>query len=259
MSPRCRCILCRAENNQGSNSDSSEQQVHRQERTATNCPLRQRDELRRSQSSHEGPSTSIRQQSQSHRIVRSVVRGEVQLHTTSGAPLRRTVGGRSQTGEIPTSARNRKCIFHQRGNGNNARRSRGGAQQSSASTVVSRPERRRGANSSSPIDRRGSAFAAARIRRRRDRQRGEIMQALATALRSQADVLAGMVESLHSGSARQSQMARSQAEHQHRSSGNNPRRQLPAAELADRESRRNRGRRRRQGQSGGGQNQKRRL
>ncbi|KAM7361550.1 uncharacterized protein ACRADG_012555 [Cochliomyia hominivorax] len=193
MSPRCHCILCRAESNQGSNSDSSEQQVHRQERTATNCPLRQRDELRRSQSSHEGPSTSVRQQSQSNRIVRSVVRGEVQLHTTSGAPLRRTVGGRSQTGEIPTSARNRKCISHQRGNGNNARRSRGGAQQSSASTVVSRPERRRGANSSSPIDRRGSAFAAARIRRRRYRQRGEIIQALATALRSQANVLAGLV------------------------------------------------------------------
>ncbi|XP_065356146.1 uncharacterized protein LOC135950537 [Calliphora vicina] len=208
MPRRCRCRNCRPTHRQGS-SDSglTETEVCGQERTSQQGVLRQRHQLRRSQSDSQGANRSIREEQRGCRVVRSVVQGRLHLHTTQGTTLRRTVGSSREAGEAPTSTSGGQCTAHARGNANNARGGRGGAQQPAHSTAVSRPERRRCLNSSASSNRRGSAFAATRIRRRRQRQQAEVLEAMADAMRAQAEVLASLVQRLRPGVAGQRQVA----------------------------------------------------
>ncbi|KAI8116922.1 hypothetical protein CVS40_11091 [Lucilia cuprina] len=78
------------------------------------------------------------------------------------------------------------------------------------------------------------------------------MEALASALRSQADILASLISRLHPGASWQSEVDQGNAQPPGRRSGHSPRGQLPATAMVDRESRS-------QDQSGGDQDQKRRI
>ena len=75
---------------------------------------------------------------------------------------------------------------HPRRFGNNACRSREGAQQPSNCSAVFRSQRRRSINTSSSNPRKGSAFAAAKIRRRRKSHRDEAMQAYVLGLQGKS-------------------------------------------------------------------------
>ena len=119
------------------------------------------------------------------------MRDEAQLYTATGAAFRRTLGSRCKASGVPTSVNRGQLIAYLLRNGNKACRSRGGAKHSAHRFAVS--QRRGNANLNSSTNRRKSAFGAAGIHRRREIQRAQVMEALATALWPQADVLAGFV------------------------------------------------------------------
>ncbi|KAI8116345.1 hypothetical protein CVS40_11573 [Lucilia cuprina] len=224
-----------------------------QERSSQQGVLRQRHQLRMSQPNPQRSGRSIRESQRGRRFVRSVVQGRLHLHTTQGTTLRRTVGSSCEAGKVHTSTSCWQCTAHSGRDGNNARRSRGGAQQAN-STAVTRPERRRCLNPSASSNRRGSAFAAARIRRRRQRQQAEVLEAMADAMRSQAEVLASLVKRLRPGVAGQRQVVSRTTQSTNGTVSGGPRGQSLASRVADRDSRPRNRRARRQGQSGGGKN-----
>ncbi|XP_061394585.1 uncharacterized protein LOC133330127 [Musca vetustissima] len=252
MPRRCDCRLCRSKhNNQESDSDS---QVCREAWAPQEDLLRQRDEFRGSQQRAEGASGEVPSRPRNRGGIRCLVERAVQLHSSEGASFRRAVGSCRKTGEVPASTSCRQSAADARRDGHSARRSRGGAKQSPHSTAVSRPQRRRSSDTRAPTNRSGSAFAAARIRRRRQRQQGEVLQALADALRSQAEVLAGLVEGLRPRTTGQGQVAQSPAQHRGRSTSPRARGQSATSRVGNRpNTQRHRGTRRK-GQGGGNKN-----
>ena len=89
--------------------------------------------------------------------------------------------------------------------------------------------------------------------------RAQIMEALATTLRTQANVLAGLVSRLCPVSRSQNQVVHRIAQPETKSGRDHQRGQLPALTLADRESRQGNRRKRRQGQSSRGHHVQQRL
>ncbi|XP_075169069.1 uncharacterized protein LOC142241208 [Haematobia irritans] len=233
MPRRCNCRLCRSKHNQESDSDS---QVCREAWAPQQDLLRQCDELRRRQQEPQGPSRSISRKSRNRGRVCGRVERAVQLHTSEGATLRGSLGSCSQASEVSAPTNCQQSAVNARRDGNDAYRGRSRAQQSSNSAFVSRPERRRGSDTGTLANRNWSAFAAARIRRRRQRQQAEVLQALADALRSQAGVLAGLVQGLHSGASSQGQMESTTTQPRGRSPGSHSRRQSTASRMANRQS-----------------------
>ncbi|XP_046804299.1 uncharacterized protein LOC124419346 [Lucilia cuprina] len=224
MPRRFRCRNCRPSHRQGS-SDSglSETEVCGQERSSQQGVLRQRHQLRMSQPNPQ----------RSGRSIRSVVQGRLHLHTTQGTTLPRTVGSSCEAGKAPTSTSCWQCTADSGRDGNNA--------QEEMETMPS-------------SNRRGSAFAAARIRRRRQRQQAEVFEAMADAMRSQAEVLASLVKRLRPGVAGLSQVVSRITQSTNGTVSGGPRGQSLASGVADRDSRSRNRRARRQGQSGGGKN-----
>ena len=143
-----------------------------QERTTERRLLRQRDEFHRSQPRTERAAKSVRQESTGRRVVLSVIRGEVQLHTSSSAAFRRTREAAIKQAKFLLL---RQHGAHARTNGNNACRIRGDDQQSSNCTAISGPQRRRRLDTSSSTI---TAFVADRTHRRCERQGSEVMHAL---------------------------------------------------------------------------------
>ncbi|XP_073845361.1 uncharacterized protein [Musca autumnalis] len=250
----CDCRLCKSKHNQESDSDS---QVCRTPWAPKEDVLRQCDEFRRSQPRAEGTAREVPSKPQSRGGIRSLVQRAVQLHSSEGSSFRGPVGSCRKTGEVPASASCRQSVADTRRDGDDARRSRGGAKQSPHSTAVSRPQRRGSSDTRASTSRSGSAFAAARIRRRR--QQGEVLQALADALRSQAEVLAGLVQGLYPGSSRQGEVASSSAQSRGRAPSAGPRGQSASSGVAHRQSRQRHRRKGRKSQGGGSKDQDRSL
>ncbi|KAI8116341.1 hypothetical protein CVS40_11577 [Lucilia cuprina] len=82
---------------------------------------------------------------------------------------------------------------------------------------------------------------------------------MADAMRSQAEVLASLVQRLRPGVAGQRQVVSRTTQSTNGAVSGGPRGQSPASGVADRDSRPRNRRTRRQGQSGGGKNQSRRI
>ncbi|XP_073845684.1 uncharacterized protein [Musca autumnalis] len=252
----CDCRLCKSKHNQESDSDS---QVCRKAWAPMEDMVRQCDKFRRGQPRAEGTAREVPCKPQSRGGIRSLVQRAVQLHSSEGSSFRGPVGSSCKTGEVPASASCRQSAADTRRDGDDARRSRGGAKQSPHSTAVSRPQRRGSSDSRASTSRSGSAFAAARIRRRRQRQQGEVLQALADALRSQAEVLAGLVQGLYPRAAGQGEVESSSGQSRGRASGSGPRGQSASSGVANRESSQRRRGQGRKSQGGGHQNKERDL
>ncbi|XP_037930697.1 probable cationic amino acid transporter [Teleopsis dalmanni] len=135
------------------------------------------------------------------------------------------MGSGGKVGKTPHTMNNQQFAPYQRRTANSAHRGRSPAKFSSTQSIESRPKRQRGANTSTPVDRRYSPHAAARIRARRLRQQIEHFETLASVMRAQMEVLAGLVERLHPTAASQEQVGVRAAESRSRPTSRRPRRQ----------------------------------
>ncbi|XP_044313385.1 uncharacterized protein LOC108039173 [Drosophila rhopaloa] len=160
-------------------------------RMSPSRPLRQRDELRRSESPLPGPSREDRGRSRRDTRIRIKKRMRICLHTTAGSAHGRTMGGRCQNCQEPTPTGGGQRAPKRRRAGDSPRGNRGGDELPAARSDQQRPKRRRGADTRAPTDRR----AATRHTSTPDPGPGgsQLLAAMAACLVSQANVLAAMV------------------------------------------------------------------
>ncbi|KAI8116014.1 hypothetical protein CVS40_11846 [Lucilia cuprina] len=172
---------------------------------------RQPDQLCRSEPRAQRVAEGLQRPAARSVIVRSVNRSGVQLYTSTSSSLRRAVGSCSQAAKF--------LLLRAVGNASLTSEEMLTmvavvvAEQSTNRTTIARPQQRGSSHPSPPANRGWSAFAAAGIRRRRERQHAEVLEAMAFALRTQGDVLASLVERVRARTAGEEQVARTSSQH----------------------------------------------
>ncbi|XP_039491984.1 uncharacterized protein LOC120452009 [Drosophila santomea] len=115
--------------------------------------LRQRDELRRSESPHPGSSRSDRGAGGRNSRVRIKKRMRICGHTPSGSAHGRTMGGRCENCKAPIPTSGGQRTSQRRRASTSPRRDRGHDELAAPRSAQPGPKRRRGANSRAPADR----------------------------------------------------------------------------------------------------------
>ncbi|XP_043064459.1 uncharacterized protein LOC122320330 [Drosophila ficusphila] len=152
----CDCSSCKRKVAAGLKDPNEEPKVRWAPRMPSHSPLRQRDELRRSESPLPGPSGAHREGGRRHSRIRVKKRMRVCIHTASGSAHGRALGGRCENCKAPTPTSGGQRAPNRRRAGDGARRDRGGDELPAARRAIQRSQRRRSANTRAPADRRAA-------------------------------------------------------------------------------------------------------
>ncbi|XP_070132348.1 uncharacterized protein [Drosophila bipectinata] len=193
----CTCIDCNRKVAAGLKDPKAEPQVRWAPRMSADRALRQRDELRRSESPLRRPSSENRGRGRRGHAIRIKKRMRICVHTAAGSAHGRTMGGRCEVCKTPTPTSGRERQTDRGGAADRPRWSRGRPELTTPRGSESGPKRRRGAYSRAPVDRR----AAHRPTSTADPgpAGSNVLAAMAACLVNQANVLAAMVPGVRLG------------------------------------------------------------